>query len=393
MNSNEALILLAIAFGAFIMPFLSKRIMIPAAVGEILYGMLIGSVLHIHTHTASIVHFLAELGFLILMYIAGLELEVDQIKQIPRKRLFIYIGHFVIIYALSAAYALWFNKPNIYIILPGIVAIGLLFSVLKETKLLDKSIGQQILIFSSLGEVISLIAITFFTLYFQFGVSSESAFHLVQILGFCITAYFALKGVKLVTWWFPHQMNFIAITGSSAEMGMRSNFLNMLVFAALASFLNLEIIIGAFIGGILYGAVFKEREHILEGFEMLGNGFLIPMFFVYVGLTFDINLLKNITVLKIALEISLLIFGIRILAMLPFMFSGWRWRNLLMIPLSTAFPLTLLVAVAKLGESLEMISKEVSGGIVLSSIITALIYPMIMKFIISKFFIVSPSVD
>ncbi len=80
MTEHEALFLFLMAIGAFFMPFISKRLLLPAAVGEIIYGIVIVSVLPHGENQLEMVEYFSALGFLILMYLAGLEIDFDRFQ-------------------------------------------------------------------------------------------------------------------------------------------------------------------------------------------------------------------------------------------------------------------------------------------------------------------------
>ncbi len=385
MSKEEALLLLLISVGAFIMPFIASKFNVPTAVSELLYGMLIGSFLHFEPHALGIINFLAELGFIVLMYMAGLELDAEDLQKTSNKTLLIFVFHFLAIVLFSVILVNIFSLPlyfNLFII---ITSIGLLFPILSELDIMETKLGKELLILGSIGEVFSLLALTLFTVIYNYGINYSGLLHILKLAVFCAAAFFTLKLLQLFTWWFPNKFSFMAKTGVSSETGLRGNFLNMLVFVALAAFLNIEVIIGAFIGGMLFAAVFKEREKIQEGFEMIGHGFLIPIFFIYVGLNFETSLLLNPTVVKYAMLLCLLIIIARVLAGFVFLFGDYRLNNIPVFPFSTSFSLTLLIAAAKLGESLGVFSKDISGGVILASIISALIFPLFFRLIIKKF--------
>ena len=384
MSKEEALLLLLISVGAFIMPFIARKFHIPTAVSELLYGMFVGSFLHFEPHAMGIINFLAELGFIVLMYMAGLELDAEDLQKTPNKTLLIFISHFFVIVLFSVVFVNVFSLPPYFNLFIVITSIGLLFPILSELDMMETKLGKELLILGSIGEVFSLLALTAFTVVYNYGISYGGLLHIFKLMAFCVVAFFTLKLLQLFTWWFPSKLSFMAKTGVSSETGLRGNFLNMLVFVALAAFLNIEVIIGAFIGGMLFASVFKEREKIQEGFEMIGHGFLIPIFFIYVGLNFETSLLMDFTVVNYALLLCLLIIIVRVLAGFVFLFGEHPLNNILIFPFSTSFSLTLLIAAAKLGESLGVFSKDISGGVVLASIISALIFPLFFRIIIKK---------
>lgn len=380
MSTAEAIVLFLIAVAAFLSPFISKKLFIASPVTEIFLGIFISALFKVEGHTLTIVKFMSEFGFLILMYMAGMEIDVEDIKKISKKDFLIYVAYFVLILGMVLGFTILF-KFNIAVALLGaMTALGLLFPILSEFNLLDKKIGKDLLIIGSIGEIISLLIITAVTIYYQYGLKLESLYHILQIILFCLFAFFALKFLKVLSWWYPSTIVNVMASNNSAETGMRSNFLIMLTFVAMASVLNIEIIIGAFIGGILYSSVLKEKDNILEGFEMLGNGFMIPIFFIFVGLSFDVSTLTDKNVIMLAISMTFGILLLRILASVVFIFSNISIKEIILIPIGTSFPLTLLVAFAEVGKTAGIFSPKVVSGAILTSILSALIYPPLFRF-------------
>ena len=75
METPQAITLLVIAIGAFLVPLLSRRLGVPAAVGEIVFGILVGPAILGIVRETEFFNFIAEFGFAFLMFLAGLELE------------------------------------------------------------------------------------------------------------------------------------------------------------------------------------------------------------------------------------------------------------------------------------------------------------------------------
>ncbi|WP_457623544.1 cation:proton antiporter [Persephonella sp.] len=384
MDKNEAILLLVISIGAFIIPFISRRLYLPSAVGEIFYGLILGIFFKDIIHETPVVKLLGELGFIILMYLAGLEINFDRIRSTGRKDLTIYFLSLIMIVFLSFYITFSFEFPLIYALVFLTIAIGLLYPVLKDTGLLKTNFAQSVLIIGSIGEIISLLFITGFTLYFQFGLSSKALIHLVEIYIFFALAYFIIKGFQLFIWWNPKWTSTFLKTGDPTETGIRANFVNMFIFVALASLLGMEPIIGAFMGGMLFALVFKERKEIQEKFSAFGYGFLIPIFFIEVGLQFDIFQLIKPEIILNALLLTGIIFFIRAVSSLLFTFSGFNWKEIFLIPFSLSMPLTLLVAIATIGLEVEMLDKEQASIIILSAVFSGLIYPWLFKIIVKK---------
>ncbi len=382
MSKEEAVLLLVISVGAFIIPFISRKLMLPSAVGEILFGLVIGVFFSRTEETFTIIHFLGSLGFLILMYLAGLEINFEKIKITPKRNLIIYLISILIIIILSFLLVMYTNQPKINILIYLTIAIGLLYPVLKDSNLIKTDFAQSSLIIGSIGEVVSLIFISGFFMYFKYGFSKETFIHLFEIYLFFFIAYITLKIFQLYAWWNPEKAHKLIKTDDPTETAVRANFANMFIFVALASLLGLEYIIGAFFGGMLFAMVFKKRHEIQEKISSFGYGFLIPVFFIEVGLRFDLfQLLKKDTVIGACL-ITITILLIRFVAAIPLPLAGFSIKETLAFPFALSMPLTLLVAIATLGLETEVIDEEYASMIILASLISGTIYPWLFKFII-----------
>ena len=95
MESFDPLSIIIISLGAFALPILANRVKIPSIVLEIAYGLLIGPVLGLVT-SSEFISGLAILGFFLLMFLSGFEIELDTfedkgIKQLSTP-LFIFLG-------------------------------------------------------------------------------------------------------------------------------------------------------------------------------------------------------------------------------------------------------------------------------------------------------------
>ena len=379
MSNLEALLLLCICSGAFLMPFISRRLLLPSAVGEILFGLFIGLFFKQAFHKTTIISFLGELGFILLMYLAGLEINFEKIKTTPKKELFLYISLIGLVLAFSFLFTSYFHQAPIYTLIYLTTAIGLLYPVLKETGMIDKDIGQKLLIIGSIGELVSLVALTVFILYHQLGISLEFAAHLGKLAAFLLGAYILYRLFRLLVWWFPWLVRPFLKSSDPMESSIRANFVNLFIFVGLAALLEMELIVGAFLGGMAFALIFKKREEIQYKISGIAYGFLIPVFFIEVGLRFDIKDFLSIQVLVMAVVISVIIFFVRALASLVLLLSPLNLIEIILVPVSTAFPLTLLAAIATFGLEHKILTENQAAAILLAAILTAVIYPFLMK--------------
>jgi Kef-type K+ transport system membrane component KefB len=382
MSHEEAILLAIISCGAFVIPLISNRLFLPSAVGEIIFGLILGLFFKEGTQGIPTIRFLSEFGFIILMYLAGMEIDFHNIARTGGRDRFIYISLFVVIILCSFYVRSSLHQPLLYTLVYLTSSIGLLVPVLKDTGLLNQDAGQRFLVIGSIGEIISLAAITLFSLYFRSGISTNSFISLFEIFCFFIICYLILKIFRLYIWWNPLQIGAFIKTGDPFESGIRANFVNLFVFVSLATILGVESIVGAFLGGMLFALIFPGREEIIEKMNSFGYGFLVPLFFIGVGLRFDIRDFFNMEVIYPAVLIAGIIFLVRSIGSLVFIFSKIPLKQSILIPCSLSFPLTLLIAIATLGLEIRVIGNADAMIIILAAIVSALVYPWAFKLLV-----------
>ncbi len=109
--------------------------------------------------------------------------------------------------------------------------------------------------------------------------------------------------MRLAAWWFPHSFQRWVREEDPSELGVRFGFVLMLGLAALAAWVGLEAILGAFLAGMLFAYVFRETGVLETKLVALGQGFFVPIFFINVGVTFEWSALGDVSTLGRALVV------------------------------------------------------------------------------------------
>lgn len=388
MSEQEALFLFLMALGAFFMPFLSKRLMLPAAVGEIIYGIIIASLIPYGESQLVMVEYFSTLGFLILMYLAGLELDFERFKALPKKELWIYVLTFI-----PVAAAAWYLSFKLqlswgFAIIFFTSGIGLLFPVLKDTGLIKTDFGQKLLIITMIGEILTLAGLTVLTIISKYSFTIDSARQILYLAVFFLVIYFIMKILKVMLWWRPDLQSIFLEVGNPTETGMRANFVILFAFVAFAAIFKIEFVVGAFVGGLMFALVFAGRDGVLDKLGGVGYGFFIPIFFISVGMRVTFSDFVQTDVIILALIIIASLFITRVAGTLLLLFSSIEKPKLMLVTVGLSFPLTMLVAVSRICYDIGLINKMQTSAVLLASMISAIIFPWVFKGMIS---IIMPS--
>jgi Kef-type K+ transport system membrane component KefB len=377
MDSRQALMLLVVAAGAFIVPIISERIGWFTAPCEMLYGILAANLLPWAHNPGAFITTLAQFGFLLLMFLAGLEIDFTLLRSSGGRML---VGSFIAalgLLALVLAVGLYLSLPPIYILLLGAVSISLLMVVLKEMQLAQTTFGQTVLIVGALGEFLTILEVTAYDLFSRFGVGMPLLLAVVKLAALLFIGYLALRWLNNRVTHKPGAFMRLFHARDTAELGVRAALAFMLTFAAVAVLLEVEQILATFIAGAVCSFAFRGHNNVGRKLSTMGQGFFIPLFFISVGMSLRLSdLLHADTLLLIGGLLAGLLL-LRLMAIPLLLYAGVPWRSTTGAVLLLSAPLTLIVAIAQVGISLNQLSARTYGAVLAVAILSAVIFPLL----------------
>ena len=378
MEPAEALSLVIFYTGAFLMPMVASRIHVPAAVAEILFGLAIGAAGIVHESQAT--DFLAELGFIYLMFLVGMEIDFNRIEREGRKTVILAFVVASLVLASAAFIVVRLEMPPFMALVIGAMSVGVLLVALVEANASQTRWGQILLLVGSIGEFLTLLTLTAYHLVHQHGITLELGVAAFQVLLLFVVALVVLALMRLAAWWFPHSFQRWVREEDPSELGVRFGFVLMLGLAALAAWVGLEAILGAFLAGMLFAYVFRKTGVLETKLVALGQGFFVPIFFINVGVTFEWSALGDVSTLGRALVVlgaaSLVA---KLVPSTLLLLLGLQLRAVAAGAFLLATPLTLLVAIAALGREMEVIDASTSAAVIFLAIVTGVVFPTLFK--------------
>lgn len=371
----EQTTLLVIALGAFVVPLLSGRIGVPAAVGEIVFGLLVGPFLLGAVQETAFFDFLAEFGFAFLMFLAGLELDFAALER--RGGGMFWVSGAVAALAVGLAFlaASLMNWPAFFGIVLGAMSIGIVIVALREVGAARSDFGQTVILVGSAGEFLTILIFSLYGIVSRYGTGLEFLFELVKLLAVFLVAWGVLQTLRLLVWWFPSQFSRMVEVEDPSEIGVRAGLALMIAFFAVSELLGMEPILGAFLAGALFSFVFREKGILETKLAGLGHGFFIPVFFIHVGVSFDLGALANPAIIPLLSQVLALSLAVKLIAVLPLAAMRFRLRYIAGAGLLLATPLTLLIAIAALGLELGALDELQGAAVIVTAAISALVFP------------------
>jgi Kef-type K+ transport system membrane component KefB len=393
---TEALRTLVLITGiAVLSPFIAdvaKRwTRLPGVVIEIGLGILIGPYVLGLVEIDEVIRFLAELGLVFLIFLAGFEVDPDVVKGRPVK---LAVGGWMIslVVATAAATALYALDVTSAIRFVAIclttTAIGTLLPILGDAGILPTRLGTNILASGAMGEIGPIIVISL-------ALTSDSPGRTTAVL----LAFAAIAA--LVTWLAtrparPRTVMLIARTlHSSGQLGVRISLLLCMLLVWVADEFSLDILLGAFVGGMvarlfLMGhsegeseSMHNYRAEVQHGVEALGFGFFIPLFFIVSGVRFDLDaLLDPIEILKVPMFLGLMLLARGLPALLYRRDLGRHDVAALALLQSAGLPL--IVVITTIGVESGQMRPDNAAGLVGAGLLSVVIFPILAMSVHAK---------
>lgn len=387
--------LLIIIFLAFIVPILLshfKRVKLPIVVGEIIAGIVVGPAVLNWVQEDTILVLLGDIGLTFLMFLAGIEIDfrtllADRVKakrnsepNIVTSSFLVYLLTLAI--AIPSAFLLNYlglkGNPWILVSVLSATSLGVLLPILKERGLLRTQFGKAIFISATLADFITVTLLTIELLLLTQGLSARIfALGLLFIVFFVVYRFggifFKLLRVRSIVEELSH---------ATIQLKVRGAIAILLTFVVLAEFVDAELILGAFLAGMIIALIKEPQdESLIEKLEAFGFGFFIPIFFILVGVNLDIQSLVDSP--EGLLMLPLLLFLSMIVKIVPtFYFRRFlSWRETLAGGFLLNTHLSLEIAVAVIALRSGLLTPAGKATITLFAILTVLIMPLIFGYL------------
>jgi Kef-type K+ transport system membrane component KefB len=378
--SERLVIICMLVAGASLLPFFARRYNVPSAVLEILFGIgLFHAALPVKPEWFE---FLKELGFIYLMFIAGMELDLREFFKNTR------VCWYVLVPALSLLFTpllFYLSGHSFYVgISLSTISAGIAFPILKELGLVRHDFGRHVVGVMLAGELLSITILTGLDITHRYGLSFLLLLQLSRLAGLLLLATLALRIISVVAWWHPERVKKVMESDDPVEEGIRIAITIVFVGALIAYGAGVEPIMGSFIAGVMFTFVFRNKSRFEEKINALGFGFFIPFFFIGVGADFDVRLLFSVKDIVLALLMMAIIFASNLPAIILKHFLGLTLKESFLMTLLLSAPLSMIVVAGTLGARMGLIDSGMKNALVLSALFASLVYPFLFRILFQK---------
>ena len=374
-----------IGAGAFLLPILARRVGIPSVVLEIVYGLLLGPAVFNIIRTASadqdFIRLLAELGLLLLIFLAGFEIDFDRLERQGLSPIITGLGFVGISFGAAWVGFGWLGTEttNQHIFLTLLVtaaAVGIVVPSLRDANRVDTRLGQITIVTAVIAEFLAAAAIVIFGGLVANGIGVS----LLGVPGLFLVTAVVLVVIRRLAWWHPEAFERLFSERDPNEMGIRASLAVLFVFVGISLAFGVEALLGAFLAGALFAYLFRNNHRLETRLSGFAFGFFIPIFFINVGLTFPLDvLIDDPSVLARAAAVIGIAIGAKIIASVVFIPRGLTVRQSVGSGILLAGQLSVIIALANFGVELGLIDESLEAGAILLVGITAIVSPIAFR--------------
>jgi Kef-type K+ transport system membrane component KefB len=363
-----ALVLVAAKLGGVT----SRRFGLPEVFGKLLVGLLLGPAVLGLVHTDESLNALADIGIILLMFIAGLETDVVQMRRVGVAALLAACGGVALPMIAGAGLGIAFGMSAKEAIFLGTVltatSVGITAQTLTELGRLRSREGSAILAAAVIDDVMGVVVLS---VVLAFETGGDPAIPLIKMAAFVPIAI----GVGLFI--VPIVINRIlhlheGETRTAIVIGIA------LAFAWASEHLGgLAAVSGAYLAGLMIART-EIAPHATESMNQLAHAFFIPVFFVVVGLKMDSSALRDEPVFAaclIVVAITTKIIGSGAGALV----GGFRMDNAIKVGFGMVSRGEVALVVAVIGLDHGLVTESTFSTVILMTLATTLAAPLLLK--------------
>ncbi|BDZ31751.1 cation:proton antiporter [Lactiplantibacillus sp. WILCCON 0030] len=358
----------------------SVRMGLPAVIGQLLSGIVLGPALLGWVSATSFIKDFAELGVIILMFMAGLESDLQLLKKYWKPSLLVAVLGVILPVGVIDWCSQLFHLSNVESLFLGVTfaatSVSISVAVLKELNALDGKEGTTILGAAVVDDVLAVLILSLMVSLFGGEVGSKSSQSTNLGVTLAIQTAFFVSLFVVVKWLVPRLMKI----GDALLVPTSVTLMSLVIcfgLAYLADFIGLSAVIGAFFAGIAVGQT-DYHEVIDDHIQPIGNAVFIPVFFVSIGLNMsfkgfmsDFWFIVVITVAAIATKLL----GAGIGAKL----AGFSWTSGYEIGAGMVSRGEMALIIAQIGYQGKLLSADRYSAVITAIILTTLIAPLLLR--------------
>lgn len=379
-GGNQVLLILQLAIiliASKVAGSISVKLGQPSVLGKLLVGIVLGpSVLGLVNETETLAAF-SQIGVILLMFIAGLETDIDEFKKTGKASVYVGFGGIIVPLALGYLAGIMLDLTVFQSLFLGLLlsatSVSISVQALKEMNQLKTREGTTILGAAVIDDVVVIIALAFL-MSFAGGDVNLSMVILKKVLFFAGAIF---VGWKIVPW-FLEKFAKLKVT----ETVISSALIICFVFAYMAEFTGVAAIIGAYIAGVAISVTGFKHE-IFEKVETISYSIFVPVFFTSIGIMAQFGGIAQNLGLIVVLSILAILTKL-VGAAVGAKFAGFGWRSSLGIGSAMVSRGEVALIIAAIGLESMLLTQDMFAVLIVVILVTTIVTPPMMKLVFNS---------
>lgn len=385
---------LALALAVMIMlakagGYISYRLGQPAVLGELLMGIILGPSLlnFLHTpiftdaHLEQAIAHLGELGVMLLMFLAGLELHLSELAKSTKVAFLAGILGVVIPILLGVGLGLLFSINLTSGLFLGLTLAATSVSISAQTLIelnrLRSKVGIGLLSAAVFDDILVVLGLSTFTALMM----PQSSSGWMVVLSVIVRMAIYLLLVSLIGHYLLPLLSHKVYALEISQGLIAFVFVTILLYGWLAEILGqMAAITGAFLAGLWFGRT-SLRERILTGISTIAYGIFVPVFFIDVGLKANARVVFEEDIFLFLSLVVIAILGKLIGVGLGGIISGFSSREALQLGVGMMSRGEVGLIVASVGLTQGLIDEGAFSSIIGVVIVTTLLTPPLLRYL------------
>ena len=393
--SIDFLPMLLIMALAFVIPFLSYRLtggMLPAVAGEVVIGIIVGEPLLGWIGHTEWLDFLALFGFAYLMFLSGLEINLNVLTRRPGRQWYlpsvglrhplvsgvlitglVAVAGYACFWALASTGFIGTSQKPMLLFIFIATSVGVLVPVLKDRPDLG-GLGQSLLVTGFLLEFVAIIGVGVVASFERDGIGWELALLLAMPAALGLLLWAANSGSARIPM-IARTMHELAET--SSQLKIRGALVVLIAFVALSQAVGTELVLGAFIAGLAATVISPRHGSLVRvKLDAFGYGFFVPIFFIHAGATLDLGVVfQSFDAFIIAPIFLAIAFGMKIIPAIAGLAPAYGLRRSLGGGALLSANLSLVLAAGAIAVEVGIIDEATHGALLLMALVSTVIAP------------------
>jgi Kef-type K+ transport system membrane component KefB len=376
MSATTPLILIAcLLIAAKVAGWLCHSLRIPGVLGQLVVGVVAGPSLLGWVHLDPVLNSFANIGVILLMFMAGLETDMKQMRRVGGAA-FISASMGVILPFLAGmifALALGYSLPVSLFLgtLLTATSVSVSAQTLKDLGKLTTKEGTTILGAAVIDDVLGLVVLS---LILAFALGQNPVWAILRMVVYFPVAYLlGHYGFPALSRWLPRML------ALEARIGMVLALILLYAWSA-QSLGNVAAIIGAYIAGILVSRT-AMREWVHDGISKMGYALFVPLFFVCVGIEANFQSVGHVSLFLLTGFIGIAVVTKVVGCGGGALMCRFNAREALTVGVGMISRGEVALITASIGLQAGLITSSLFSIVILISLVTTLITPLLLKLV------------